>query len=151
MIGHTDGIDEIRELVYNAWAAGAASIVGYLPEMRFHGVESPELPDKTLYWARLSTTTLDDRQATLSTCIGAPNQRKYEEKGLVYVQVFAPKNGDNSDRNLGLLSELVQASLRGKKTSGGIWFTGVRIIPLSAEESFSRRNVVAEYTRDQVQ
>lgn len=150
MIGYVDGINEIRAKVWNAWLDGSAAIAGYVPEMRFADVGLPSTPDKSKFWARLSVVDLTDQQATLSTAHNIPGKRRYRANGQVVLQVFGPVNVDQSDYVMGKLCELVQNTLRGGKTPGGIWFRNVGIRPLPSEDLFYRRNVVCEFERDDI-
>lgn len=150
MIGYTEGVDEIRAKVFNAWKANSAAIVGYVPEMRFADVQKETTPDKSKYWARVSVIATADKQATLSTCVDRAYARRYRENGTVVVQVFAPVNATRGDYLLGKLCELVQNALRGTKTPGGIWFRNAGIRPLPQEDLFLRRNVICNYERDEI-
>lgn len=150
MIGYSDGVNEIRAKIYDAWRADSVAIVGYVPEMRFADIELAETPDKSKYWARLSVLPNQDEQATLSTAHSIPGKRRYVERGFIVLQVFGPRLGTNADYLLGKLCELVQNTLRGGTTPGGIWFRNVGIRPLTPEDLFLRRNVMCEYDRDEI-
>ena len=155
-------VDEMFGQFRAAWIAGSAAIVGYVPEVRWPGVE-PKNPDGSLkkpesdkYWARVSQQGVDDEQTSLSACvesneIGAtlPASR-FTAIGLLFVQLFCPKT-DPQGVELGRkLASLSQRAYRGKKTSGGVWFRNVRIIEVEDEELWHRFNVVAEYEYDEV-
>lgn len=151
MINYVDGLNEVREFIYNRWVEQAASIVGYVPEMRFAGVEAQETPDKTKYWARFTMFTLTDQQATLSTDSVTSYTRRYRDNGRVVLQLFGPRYGNNAGDNLLKLAQIVQNRLRGTKTEHGIWFRNSQIdASLAPEESFQRVNVLCDYERDEI-
>ena len=85
MTTYTEAVDQIFGIFNSDWEAGSASIVGYVPEIRWPGVEEPTKPDLTKYWARVSQQTVDDTQTGLRN--GSCGQR-YTASGLVFIQIF---------------------------------------------------------------
>lgn len=151
MIDYVGGENEIRKFIYSRWLDRSSEIVGYIPEMRFQGVETNDPPGVPTFWARLSVVSLIDQQATLSTCSTVAYTRRYRDNGRVVVQLFGPRNGDNASEKLKQLAMLVQNRLRGTKTESGIWFRNSRIDANLANESlFQRVNVICEYERDEI-
>lgn len=151
MIDYVGGLNEIREFIYSRWLDQTQAVVGYIPEMRFQGVEKQDTPDKTKYWARLTVASLADRQATLSTQAVASYTRRYRDNGRVVLQLFGPRFGNNANENLLKLAQIVQNRLRGSKTDHGIWFRNAQIdASLSPEENFQRVNVICDYERDEI-
>ncbi|WBF76822.1 hypothetical protein PSV3_00120 [Septimatrevirus PSV32] len=65
--------DEVNALFLAAWNAGSAAIAGYVPEIRWQGVQYRDLPDGSKFWVRLSKQTVFEEQATLSTCVCSRN------------------------------------------------------------------------------
>lgn len=151
MIDYADGVDEMREFIYSYWQANSPEVVGYVPEMRFQHVEKNDPPGVPTFWARMSTFSLTDQQATLSTCSINAYSRRYRDNGRVVVQLFGPRTGDNVDRKLMLLAQIIQNRLRGTKTENNIWFRNAKIdSDLSPEPLFNRINVVCDYERDEI-
>lgn len=145
MIEFNDVRDEIATLFQTAWQANTVSIVGYVPEIQWQGVQTRNQPDGSKYWVRFSKQTVIEQQVTLSTCEGLPGQRKYEASGLVFIQIFCPKS-DSQAFDLGQqLATVARNAFRGKVTPGRIWFRNVRINELEPEELYQRFNVVSEY------
>lgn len=142
--------DEINTLFLNAWNAGSAAIVGYIPEIRWQGVQYRDLPDGSKFWVRLSKQTVIEGQAALSTDAGAPGQRKYTVAGLVFVQLFCPKSNTQAFELGQKLAKLSRNAFRGKSTPGKIWFRNVRINEIDPEELYERFNVVTEFEHDEL-
>jgi len=146
----TEARDEINSLFFAKWKAETAAIVGYVPEVLWHNVQSRDIPNSSKYWARVSQQAVLESQTTLSTCEGKPGQKRYTADGLVFVQIFAPKQLGNSAQFAGKLAEVARNAFRGKSTPGKVWFRNARIIDIEPEDQFYRFNVVAEFQYDEL-
>lgn len=146
MIGYEEAIDEMFDAFNVAWLANSAAVAGYVPEVRWPGVEEPEKPDASVYWARVSQQTVDEGQSTLRN--GDAGQR-YTTDGLIFVQVFAPKSDSEAMTILRRLAIIGRNAFRGHTTSGKVWFRNARINELPPEDKYYRLNVVAEYEYDE--
>lgn len=155
-------VDEMFGLFKAAWDSGSAAIVGYVPEVRWPGVElknpdgSIKKPESDKYWARVSQQGVDEEQTSLSACVasnengGVLPASRFTAIGLLFVQLFCPKTEAEAMEFGRELAKLSRAAYRGKKTAGGVWFRNVRIIEVESEELWHRFNVVAEYEYDEV-
>lgn len=143
-------LDDIYSVLNVAWLGGAAAVVGYVPEIRWPGVEDSTKPDGSKFWARISTQTVTEEQTGFGVCPTETNAMRTTAFGLVFVQLFCPKNVDTSFEFGKLLAKLVRSAYRGRKTVNGVWFRNVRINELSAEDLWHRFNVIAEYEYDEV-
>lgn len=144
---YVDAIDQMFSLFNSAWNAETMAIVGYVPDVRWPGVEEPGTPDASKYWARVSQQTVIEEQSTISDDNG---KRRYTASGLIFVQLFCPKSEAAAMENGRKLAIIARNSFRGKTTSGKVWFRNARINELAPEESAYRFNVVAEYEYDEV-
>ncbi len=145
--------DEMRALFKAFWDANTASIVGYVPEVRWQGIEKKATPDGSRFWCRFSTQEVVENLNSLSDCVQADGQRRYEHGGLIYVQIFAPKAEANSFRKGKQLAKVARNSFRGKSTSpGNVWFRKARIneIPSPDVAVTYQFNVVIEYSFDEI-
>lgn len=134
----------------DAITAGAAALVGYTPDMRFQGFEKNGKPDGSKFWLRFSQQTVNERQATLSTCAGLPGQKRYTTTGIVFVQFFCPRSlqtGMELGRKLAILA---RDAYRGHALDDSIWFRNARINELAPESDSYRLNVVADYEYDEL-
>lgn len=143
---YEEAVDEIFTLINTAWLANTAAIVGYVPEMRWPGVEEPDKPDYSKHFARSSQQTVTEEQSTLKDGEGS---QRYTASGLVFIQIFCPKSEGKTMANGRKLAIVGRDSLRGKKTTGGVWFRKVRIRELEPETKWYRFNVIAEYEYDE--
>lgn len=151
MIDYPDGVDEMREFVYSDWMLKAPDVVGYLPEMRFQGVEENDPPGVPTFWARMSSFSITDQQATLSTCSVTAYTRRYRDNGRIVIQLFGPRTGDGVYSKLLKLAKVLQARLSGTKTAHNIWFRNARIdSDVRPEPLYNRVNVVCDYERDEL-
>jgi len=150
-VAYDEGLDEIFALFSAAWLANTFAIVGYVPDVRWPDVEEPAKPPSDKFWARVSTTTLTEEQCTLCGCVEQPGLRRYEIAGLVFVQIFCPKQLATASELGKKLAMIARGAFRGKQTEPGrIWFRNTRINPLPPEALFYRYNVVSEFEFDEI-
>lgn len=139
---------DMKSLVWLTINNGAAALVGYVPEVRWPGVEKPVLPANDKYWFRVSFQTVGPggKEGVGSTDSG-DGSGMYETSGLIFIQCFGPMSGASQVwANLKLLADLALNSVRGKHTTNGVWMRNERINPLQPDGKFQRINVVAEFT-----
>lgn len=134
-------IDSMFAQFLTAWNAGAAAIVGYVPEVRYQGKIYQALPDGSKYWCRLSEqTVLESRHA-----IG---NQFFDSSGLVYVQVFAPQSLPQGFQNARALANLARDAFRVQNPV--VRFINARAVEVAAEDGFHRFNTVTEYDYTEV-
>lgn len=146
----TQARDEMFALVKTAWDAGTAAIVGYVPYVHWQGVEVQGKQDGSKYWARVSKQTVDSEQTSLSMNVGEEGKRRYNEYGIIFIQLFCPKSQGDAEAKGGELAEFARAIFRGVSTENCVWFKNARINEVPAEDLFHRFNVVAEFEYDEV-
>lgn len=144
-------IDEMFSLLNVAWLAGTTAVAGYVPELRWQGKELATKPDPKKYWARASVQRVTEEQATISNCVDAPGQKRFEIGGFLMLQIFCPKIEIAAQVKGAALAEVAKRAFRGKHTSpGNVWFHNVRINELKPDDSYVRFNVVAEFEFDEI-
>lgn len=136
--------------VQNCWNAGAAAIVDYIPEIRFQGVEVPELPGADKYWMRCSTNTVATPQRGHRMPEVGISKPVYDNIGFITLQLFAPMKSPESYAKGELLAELGQGMFMASETGGSIWFRNPRIRELDNDGTWYRWNVIADYQFSQV-
>lgn len=139
-------LDEMFALFRDAWNTGATAIVGYVPEVRWPGVEEPDKPETKKYWARVSTQTVLERQATFRN----GDDKRYTTDGLLFVQIFCPMSDARAMERGRNLAVLARNAFRGEETSSSVWFRNARINELSPDGKAYRFNVVTEYEYDEL-
>lgn len=137
-------------LVADTWAAKSEPIVGYLPEIRYQGLEEAELPGADKFWMRASTQTVTTRQSghRMPEVGGSPVV--FTNFGFITLQVFAPMKARSSWAKGELLSELGQCMFMASETGGSVWFRNPRIREIQNDGTWYRWNVIADYQFDQV-
>src|ERR1044072_4031731 len=93
---YATAVSEMSKLFKAAWEANAAAVIGYIPEIEWYGAESVGKPPRDKVWVRFTTDAVFEEQATLSTCVEEPFQRRYNASGLIFVQLFLPKSVTNA-------------------------------------------------------
>lgn len=140
---YTGAIDDIFKIFEDAWLAGSAAIVAYVPEIRWQGKEKEDKSPVTKYWVRVSTQTVIDKQSAMNSQTNG--KRRYRTEGLVTVQLFCPKTDKLGHDNGNLLAELARSAFRGKRTPGGVSFYDARIVPLPPDGDAFKFNIVSNY------
>lgn len=143
-------VDSMFLAINLAWKAGAAAIVGYLPEVRWQGIENPDPPDASKYWARVSQQGVDRHQASLSNNVNGPDKRRFNSAGLIFVQIFAPRSDELGFQRGQGLAVIARDALSRHTADGEVWFRYARVNELPPEEQWHRFNVVAEYEYDEL-
>lgn len=147
---YEQAIDEMFALFKAKWDAESAAVAGYVPEIRWDGVPEAGTPDKSKFWARVSTQEIRENQDTLSDCVGEPGKKRYLASGLIFVQIFSPLSIASSKHKGRILARIARNAFRGKTTAGGIWFRNARINNLAADDNWNRFNAVAEYEFNEI-
>lgn len=146
MTEYEEAIDEMFALFNIAWQAGTSSIVSYIPEIQWPGVEPAVKQDASKYWCRVSQRTVSEEQSCLKNSEGVTT---YTAEGNVFIQLFCPRS-DSQSMQLGRkLAVVARNAFRGKTTSGKVWFRNCRIKELDPEEKYNRFNVVCDYQYDE--
>jgi hypothetical protein len=143
---YPQAIDEMFAMFSTAWNAQSMAIVGYVPAIRWPGVEEPEKPDLTKFWARVSQQTVIERQITFRNGV----DKRYETSGLLFVQIFAPMSDPQAMAKLRALAVVARNTFRGKASASLIWFRNCRINELAPDGKAYRLNVVSDYQYDEI-
>ena len=111
----------IGEHVTVAWFAAVAAL-GLEAEVRYKD-DGLEQPEQGSYWMRLSTQTVDEGHETLSN----GENRRFLTVGLVFVQIFCPRQDDNASDNADILAEAMRNAFRDPRVDANLEFTGATI------------------------
>lgn len=122
----------------------------YVPEIRYQGNIYGE-PDRSKYWCRLSTVTIRAEQATLATDVGDPGKRRYKVRGLIFAQIFAPRQEMGAWENASKLAKVAQTAFRNYPSQLNVWFNNATIENLEPEDNWVRWNCSASFTFDEFQ
>lgn len=90
-------------------------------------------------WVRVSIQFVDGRQASL----GRANNRRFDKRGILFVQVFTPTGYATNDND-----ELAEASLNLFEgvNLNGLWFDQGRIETIGSDDEWYQQNVVINFT-----
>lgn len=139
-------LDDIFGLFNAKWQAGTTTIVGYVPEVRWSGIEQPATPDRSKFWARVSQKTSNETQSTLRN--GTAGQR-YTNNGTAYIQIFCPVSEVGAITKGRKLAELARDAYRGKQSVNGVWFRNAHILEMPTEQDWFAFTVRADYIYDE--
>lgn len=131
------------------WGAEAAAIVGSVdaPEIRYAGVEKPDIPNRT--FGRFVMDPVTNPQASLRN---AEFGQRYENNGVIIIQLLVrisefDTKAESVARKLAMLAQDI---FRDPAFPGCFIFRNVRINNLAPEAQFIRKNVIAEYQFDEL-
>ena len=142
--------DDMFGCVLAAWKTSPFTVRGNVAELLIAEIGEPRKIPGDIYWGRLSRQTINSTQKTLSNCVVNPGSVRYNEFGLIFIQLFGPRSDTQSKDKLAQQAEWMRNSLRRKNTGNGVWFRGARINELKEEEKFNRTNVIAEFSYDEI-
>lgn len=145
---YIEAVDELFGIFNDMWedpAEGAEPIVGYVPEVRWPGVEEPDKPNKSKFWTRVSQQTLTDEQSAFC----GEGSCNFTNEGLLMVELFCPKSTNTGVTKGRELSIIIRNAYRCKNTSSGLWFRSQKITELDPEAHFYRFMVTVEYQFDE--
>lgn len=107
----------------------------------YDDVPAPQTP--TPAWARATIRHALRRQSSLT---GAFDTIKYESKGIVTVEVYAPL-GDGAKLAYALAENVVHAY---EDAHLDVWFRNVRAVEIGSDGAFYQVNAIAEFNYDTV-
>jgi hypothetical protein len=147
-ITYNNARDEMFGIIKAAWS-GSTDVVGYEPDIRWQGAPQGSAPDMDKYWARVSIQIVTDKQETLAS--DSLGKRLYKATGLIYFQLFCPRNVANPTINGITLAELIRGAFRKASPSGSIFFYNQAIRELPPTDENYPINVVATFEYDTIQ
>lgn len=152
MSSYVQSTDEMYEAVRQVVAGAIAGLVGYEPKIYWEHVGDNDTPPQDKFWLRVHRTTLDSDQGTLSNCVGQIGARRFENIGILTVELAAPVTAVKSAYLLAKCGQIIQAHLRKRVTASIVRFKGVRIDDsIGVVNRFNRLNVVAGFEYDEIQ
>jgi len=111
---YVDAIGQMYDKFLSEWNAASSAIAGYIPEVRFSGVDLPNVPDASKVWVRLSTQTVESPQSSLR----GPDSKRFRTTGLITIQLFIPQSMSQADQVGKKLSDFGVKIFRGQFTIG---------------------------------
>lgn len=149
-MNYADSNAAIFSLFWPALKAQCQTVLGYVPKVYWPDqVETGEAPTDKL-WLRASRKTIGE---VLSGFNEGENQSiaRYDVTAILYVQMFYPQSDSKSGTNFVALAQFIKDSLQGKNDPTNVlWTKRVNIDELSSEKSWFRKNVVCEFTYQEI-
>jgi hypothetical protein len=143
-VNYSDALDELFGMVKAIFdQAKWSDLFGYTIDVRWPGVALATKPDMTKLWARVSFQIVSEPQASLSNAAG---NKMYETTGLLYVQLFCPRNQPDSMDNGRELAVDMRNRFRHDSPSQEIWFRNQTVRELPETEENYPINVVVTFS-----
>jgi len=127
---------------------GPNSVLGYVPEIRWTGIEETSKTNHAKTWLRPYLEIIDQPQTCLNGGINGSG-KTFTTYGLAFFQVFSTKKDNKGIENGLKISIIIRDAFRGAVTPGKIWFTNAKIKQMEPEAHYFRYNVIAEYQYDE--
>lgn len=137
-----DAIDEMFASAKAVFDGTAAALLGYVPDVRWPGAPLATVPDYTKLWARVSLQIVTDEQASLAN---NNDKRFFWATGLLFIQLFCPRNVGGSIDKGRLIAEQIQNKFRHQSTSGEIWYRNAKVVELPETEDSYPINVIVQF------
>lgn len=137
---------EMNKMFEDAWKSQAASIVGYIPEIRWQGVEFKDTPDLTKAYVRVT----DRHIAPGGHNLGGRGSTRYTRYGIVFIQVYVPLSLHNHLTFARGLGRIARDAYEGRSSPGGVWFRNCRMSEIGPTDGWFQVNVTNDFTYDEV-
>src|SRR5574343_2089556 len=135
---YPEAIDEMFLMLKTAWANSSPSILPYVPNISYPGIETPSVPVSGKYHAKADIYPVSEKQRTLSTNVDIGGGRRYNNRGILKLQIMCPLS-DVRNAEIGIkLGILARDAFRGKHSPCGIVFYNAVVIPSMPSEVFSK-------------
>lgn len=134
MIDAVSAVDEMRQLFLDGWQA--SDVLTPMPEIRWAGNEKDGIPAG--FYVRFYHQILKSPQSAHMTDAGGGSKPIYDTSGLLFVQVYAPINAEDSERIGELLAQRARDIYRGVETNSGVWFRNARYNPEANDAQYYR-------------
>ena len=102
--------------------------------------EAPETPEK---WTRIAVRFSSGNQSSL----GQDGNRKFEKRGLVFIQVFTP-SGEGTDNN-DSLAKLILDLMDGERLDN-LWLFNGRINTIGNDGAYFQQNIILDFTFEEI-
>lgn len=147
---YAEANDAIFSLFWPGFRQFALDTLGYVPLAYWPDSKEEKSAPVDKVWIRVSRKTNFE---TLSGFNEGENQsiRRYDVSAILYIQLFYPQSDGNSTVLFPTICEYLKNSLQGKADATNVlWTKDVKIDELSSEKSWFRKNVVCEFTYQEI-
>lgn len=150
MIDFIGAKDETYGVFFQALKLAAPSIIGYIPDVRWHNIEKPPKPPIDKFYFRAKFESIKPRQSGFADCTVPSAGRLYEDNGLATFSLYAPRPDATADRKSDLLLVEIRKAFRAFRMDSDVWFRNQRIHPTYPEDQFLRTILTVEFTFTEV-
>jgi hypothetical protein len=151
MITYSTAFNELLQLFNNAWNVKTTAIVGYIPEVITLNDLERVKQNRDKYWVRVSRSTVQETQSTISDDYGGGSHgKRTRTTGVVMVQLFGPLNDAECESKLGQLAEVARDAFKFNSTDSCIWFRDATIKEAQPNNGWQQKNVTATYSYDEL-
>lgn len=150
---------DATNLMFGRYATAIATVLSggtlaYVPATYYQGSKptaaTPDKPDYSKFFCRISQQTVMEEQRTLSTDCFTPGFKRFGVDGILCVQIFCPKSEARAWELGRAVARIVRDAYRRNVAGDSIVYRRQRILELEPEIECLRLNVIAEYEYDEI-
>lgn len=137
---YLEAIDAMFGMVKATLDSESGAILGYVPDVRWQGVEESSPPELNKTWAHVYQMTVNTRQAGFNDAV----DRLYATVGVLTIELFVARSEGRAMQRGRQLSEALRQALEGTRT-GGVWYRNVTATEELQTDSYSVFRIMADY------
>ena len=152
---YIEAYNEMVKMLNDAWTTGTPAITTYIPDINWQGneYEGEQFVDK--YYATFEVQVVDEVQKTLQGSLDGNGARRYNNIGVVIIDIYAPISISNHMLKLRELSVVARNAFRGKESPSGVVFYNAKFVEAglataASSSNFYKSVVTAEYSFDDI-
>lgn len=138
--------DETFEVFHDALTSLAVGIIGYVPEVRWDGIEYPSKPDIKKYYVKTYFEEIESSQRAFTQCVsGSPSGKLFASTGMAMFSVHGPSFESNSKRKSEELGQALRKVFRLPRPNSDLWFRNAKLANPYLMDNFFRSDLYIEF------
>ncbi len=142
-------IDVLFSITQTALTAASVAIAP-IAQVRWPGSDETTVPPQDQYWARVSEQAVMADQTALSNNVGTSDGKRFDNIGLLWIQVFCPKSDPQAVLNGRLFQQAMITAFRKSSGDANLWFRNQMAKPMSLNPGNYQFNIVVTYQYSEV-
>jgi hypothetical protein len=137
---------------YNALVSLATPIMGYIPEVRWSGIEVASKPQVDKYYITASFQELESEQRAFTQCEpSSPSGKLFISLGLATFTIHGPSFQANAKEKSEELAKALRKQLRLPRPDSDLWLRNPKIGDTYQMDNFLRTVITVEFHYTEVE